>query len=373
MTTLAAPREIALATYTVTIGSGALARIGELVESAARAHRYAVVSDRTVAPLYAQRVAHALGPAAELFTVEPGEQAKTRESWASLTDAMLGADFGRDTTIVAVGGGVVGDLAGFVAATFMRGVTLVQVPTTLLAMVDASVGGKVGVDTPAGKNLVGAFHPPAAVIADPVTLRTLPLAHRRAGLAEVLKHGIVADKCYFEEAVGRMGTLLDEGADAELALADTIARSVEIKAKVVGADEREAGVRKVLNFGHTIAHALEMLSGFAMLHGEAVAIGMVAEAALGERLGVTEPGTSGRVAQGVLAAGLPALLPPGMGPQEVVAATRADKKARGGMVEYALPRRIGAMAGQDRGYGIAVRDADALAVLEGMALHEVRR
>ncbi len=381
----AAGRELRLPSYGVTIASGALARIADIARAAAPAHRYAVVTDETVGPLYAVAVTRALGHGAELFTIPAGEASKTRETWAALTDAMLAAGLGRDTTVVAVGGGVVGDLAGFVAATYLRGVPIVQVPTSLLAMVDASVGGKVGVDTPAGKNLVGAFHQPAAVVIDPEVLRTLPLAHRRAGLAEILKHGIIADECYFAEVEAQLETLRGglTGADPASAaaadddghgdlhlLAATIARSVEIKSAVVTADERESGVRKTLNFGHMIGHAIEQLSAYTLLHGEAIAIGMVAEAGLGERLGATEPGTASRIERAVRDAGLPARVPGEMTAPAILEATRSDKKARAGAVEYALPRRIGAMAGGERGWSVRANDSDVLAALAAVRAEE---
>ncbi|HEU5173851.1 MAG TPA: 3-dehydroquinate synthase [Gemmatimonadaceae bacterium] len=356
-------REVHLPGYAITIAPGALARAGEIVRAAAPAHRYAVITDENVGPLYAGVVARELGGGAEIFTVPSGELHKTRETWAGLTDAMLAAGFGRDTTVVAVGGGVVGDLAGFVAATYMRGVPIVQVPTTLLAMVDASVGGKVGVDTDAGKNLVGAFHPPAAVVIDPEVLRTLPAEHRRAGFAEILKHGVIADACYFEEAEAAAPGLLDATSPVDARMTSLIARSVEIKADVVRQDEREHGLRKTLNFGHTIGHALEQVTGYAMLHGAAVAVGMIAEASLGERIAVTEPGTSRRIAHAVRAIGLPATVPVGVPARDIVEATRRDKKARGGAVEYALPRRIGVMAGEREDWSMAAGDADVIAAL----------
>src|SRR6185503_15205471 len=181
-------------------------RVGELVRAAASNHRVAIITDTEVGPRYASRVAAALEHnRAEAFTIAAGEYHKTRETWARLTDALIAKGFGRDTTIVALGGGVVGDVAGFVAATYMRGVPVVQVPTSLLAMVDAAIGGKTGVDTAAGKNLVGAFHQPAAVLIDPATLQTLPPAHVRAGMAEVLKHGAIADAAYFDDAAELAG------------------------------------------------------------------------------------------------------------------------------------------------------------------------
>jgi 3-dehydroquinate synthase len=304
------------------------------------------------------------GAKLSLLLVPPGEEHKTRELWAQLTDELLASGAGRDTTIIALGGGVVGDLAGFVAATYMRGVPVVQLPTTLLAMVDASVGGKTGVDTPAGKNLVGAFHPPAAVIADPDTLATLPAPELRAGAAEIIKHGVIADERYFEEVLAILPQLDADDTTIPAGIVAIIARSVAIKAEVVAADEREQGRRKILNFGHTLGHAVEMASGYRLLHGEAVAIGMSLESEIAERLGVAEKGTAARVREAVTAAGLPVVVPLGMDPAAILAATRGDKKARGGRVEYSLPAAIGAMAGADGGWGLPVPDDVVLSVLD---------
>jgi 3-dehydroquinate synthase len=289
------------------------------------------------------------------------EETKTRAMWAAITDELLARRLGRDTTLVAVGGGVVGDVVGFVAATFMRGVPCVQVPTTLLAMVDASVGGKTGVDTPHGKNLVGAFHQPAAVVIDPSVLQTLPPAQYRAGFAEIIKHGVIADAAYLSTVL----TLLDRGpgtAAASFEIGPIIERSVQIKASIVARDEREAGLRKVLNFGHTIAHAIEAATDYRVLHGEAVAIGMVAEARIAERMGVAERGIAGEIARVCRTGGLPTELPD-VDVDSLLAFTHADKKARAGVVEYALPRRIGEMAGESSGWGIPVEDALAREVL----------
>jgi 3-dehydroquinate synthase len=265
--------------------------------------------------------------------------------------------------VLALGGGVVGDLAGFVAATYMRGVPVVQIPTTLLAMVDASVGGKTGVDTTAGKNLVGVFHSPAAVIVDPALILTLSSQHLRAGIAEVIKHGAISDEKYFDETVRQLPDLADPARAADDAMRTVVARSIEIKAGVVADDEREHGRRKILNFGHTLGHAIEMVSGFTLLHGEAVAIGMVLEATIAERLGLATPGTAARISRAVRAAGLPDGTPTGMDRDAILAATRGDKKARRGSVEYALPARVGAMAGQSTGWSLPVADAEVLAAL----------
>lgn len=349
-------REVALPTYTVTIGAGALASLADIVEEVAGAHRYAVITDSHVGPIYGERVRQALGASrCGVFTVPAGEAYKTRDTWARLTDELLAAGCGRDTTLIALGGGVVGDLAGFVAATFLRGVPFVQVPTSLLAMIDASVGGKTGVDTPAGKNLVGAFHQPSAVVADISVLETLPVEHMRAGMAEAIKHGVIADAGYFAsvEALAKSVHSVDVGSPAML---DLVARSVEIKADVVRRDERESGVRKTLNFGHTIGHAVELCSAYTLLHGYAIAIGMVYEARIAERIGMANGETSERVRKAVLAAGLPDARPSRMSVDGIIAATRGDKKARGGQVEYSLPERIGAMAAANRGWSVAVSE-----------------
>ena len=357
------PRIVRLPGYEVQVGAGLLAGLAPLVAGAAPAHRTVVVTDANVDRHLGETVRAALRPLdAAWLVVPPGEAEKTRERWAWLTDRLLALGCGRDTTIVALGGGVVGDLAGFTAATFMRGVPYVQVPTTLLAMVDASVGGKTAVDVPAGKNLVGAFHQPALVVADPAALRTLPTPELRAGLAEVIKHGVIADAGYLSDVVAALPALLAPAGDLA-PIADVVVRSVEIKAGVVAEDEREGGRRKILNFGHTLGHAVELLSGFALLHGEAVALGMRLEARLAERLEEAEAGTAGAVADALDQAGLPGRLPPAMEAEAIVAATRGDKKARGGVVEYALPAAVGRMAGAERGWGIPVPEAEVRALL----------
>ncbi|MFN2566384.1 MAG: 3-dehydroquinate synthase [Gemmatimonadaceae bacterium] len=361
-----APRDVELRTYRVSVAPGLLDRVGEIARERAPAHRYAVITDDQVGPLYGARVVRAVAEAADplLVTIPAGEAQKTRDTWARVTDALLAAGLGRDSAVIALGGGVVGDLAGFVAATFMRGIPYVQVPTTLLAMVDASIGGKTGVDTAAGKNLVGAFHQPAAVVADPEVLATLPIPHLRAGLAEMIKHGVIADAEYFRRIVDNLPRVLDPKRDAWLDLvAELVARSVEIKADVVTRDEREGGVRKTLNFGHTLGHAIELCDNYRMLHGEAVGAGMVLESDLAERAGIAERGTAARVRDAVAAAGLPTRRPPAHDAAQLLAATRRDKKARAGVVEYALPRRVGAMACEERGWSCPVSDALVLEVL----------
>lgn len=352
------------AAYAVCIGAGAWSTLPDVLARRAPAHRYAVIADSTVAGLYADRVLGLLGAAgvaADHFLFPAGEENKNRAEWARLSDALLAAGYGRDAVVLALGGGVAGDLAGFVAATFMRGIPVVQLPTSLLAMVDASVGGKTGVDTPAGKNLIGAFHPPRAVLADVTALGTLPLEQLRSGLAEAVKHGAIADAAHLAWIEGAAERLLHAEPQA---LTELIVRSVGIKAAVVARDEREAGPRKTLNFGHTLGHAVEMLSGFRLLHGEAVAIGMVAEARLGEQLGHTAAGTADRLARLLRRLGLPTNLPPEFTPRQVLAATRTDKKARAGRVEYALLRGVGSAADFGGRWGVPVADREVLAALD---------
>jgi len=338
----------ARASYDVVIAPGALARLGELAAATARASRYAVIADATVASLYGNTACEALarvGPA-EQFTFRQGEPSKTRETWARLSDAMLERGLGRDACVVALGGGVTGDLAGFVAATYMRGLPWIQVPTSLLAMIDASIGGKTGVDVPAGKNLVGAFLQPRAVAVDTDLLATLPPDEFRNGLAEAVKHGAICDASYFawieENAAGILG------GDAAL-LPELVQRSIEIKAGVVSADPHEHGQRASLNFGHTVAHAIERATAFGIPHGQAVAVGMVAEAAIGEAAGITKAGTAARLTHALRALGLPAHIPPHLDAETLLSAASGDKKARGSRLRWALISQIGQAARSEGG------------------------
>jgi len=342
--------------YPVYCEAGAVAYVGRIAQRAAPSHRVAVITDHTVASHHAAAlVAQFPAERTRLFAIPPGEQEKTRARWAELTDALIAWGAGRDTTVVALGGGVIGDLAGFVAATFMRGLPVIQVPTTLLAMVDASVGGKTALDTPAGKNLVGAFHNPAAVVIDPGVLASLPPATLRSGLAEMLKHGVIADASYFDAVLQALPDLLSLGAAAPQ-FAPLIAASVQIKANVVAEDTREGGLRQILNFGHTIAHAIEKVQYYDMRHGDAVAMGMVTEARLAEQVGVAAPGIAVAVRDAVHRAGLPWQLPIGIALDAVIAETHGDKKARGGAARYALPRGIGEMESAEGEWAVPVAD-----------------
>lgn len=342
--------------YDVRIGEGLLDRTGSLVLEVIDAARFAVIADSNVAALYGDRVVQSIrdaGKSADLLVFPAGEANKTRQTWGELSDRMLELGHGRDSAIVALGGGVTGDLAGFVAATYMRGLPLVQIPTSLLAMIDSSVGGKTGVDTPGGKNLIGAFLQPRLVIADTLALTTLPEREVRAGLAEAVKHGAIADAAYFDWIEKSTTSLLRLESEA---IARLIERSVTLKAEVVGADEREQGLRKTLNFGHTIGHAIEAASGFELLHGEAIAIGMVIEAELGEAAGVTAASTADRL-RGVLGdLNLPVSVPSILADSRLIDLTRIDKKARDGRAEYALIEEIGVSSRGAGSYGTAVPD-----------------
>src|SRR5688500_5239070 len=320
--------------YDVHIEPGALDRIGKLVPPA---HVYAIIADTNVARLYAEKIRKQLTNAAVL-TFEAGEKNKTAGTWEQLSDALIAHHAGRDTCIIALGGGVTGDLAGFVAATYVRGVPIVQVPTTLLAMIDASIGGKTGIDIEGGKNLIGAFHQPHAVVVDPDVLQTLPKNELRYGLAEAIKHGAIANAAYLQWIADNMRAIQALESKVIMHLSE---RSVEIKAQYVSADVHEDGARAALNFGHTIGHALERVTRYALPHGEAVACGMVVEILTGEDAGVTEAGSGGELTHALETAGLPAALPKSTNADDVIAALRTDKKAREGSVRYAIPVRLG--------------------------------
>lgn len=347
------------ASYDIVIGRGALGVVPTLLGRHCPAAAYAVISDSHVAKLYGDDVVQAVsgtGCRVELFTFPAGEWNKTRETWASLSDRMLAAHFGRDCAVIALGGGVVGDVAGFVAATYLRGVPYVQLPTSLLAMIDSSIGGKTGVDVPAGKNLLGAFHQPRLVLADLQLLASLPPVQLSAGLAEAVKHGVIADAEYFTFLERDYAAILSKNGAA---LERVVRRSVEIKAEVVAEDEREAGRRAILNFGHTIGHAIEAVAKYEALHGEAVAIGMAYEARLAEALGIAAAGTAERITRLLERLRLPLERPHEAGVDDLTKVMQSDKKARagGGEIRFALPKEIGAMHGDRKGgWTVAVEE-----------------
>lgn len=337
------------ASYDILVKAGLVQQLDTILKEYCPALAYAVISDSHVGTLYGEELAKQLsaaGSRVELFTFPAGEWNKTRETWASLSDRMLAARLGRDSAVIALGGGVVNDVAGFVAATYLRGVPLVQVPTSLLAMIDSSIGGKTGVDVPAGKNLLGAFHQPRVVVADPELLGSLSSVQLAAGLAEAVKHGVIADAEYFAFLEAEYAAIFAKHAPA---LERLVRRSVEIKAAVVAQDEREQGRRAILNFGHTIGHAIEATSKYEVLHGEAVAIGMVYEGRLAESLGIAPAGTVQRITGVLERLHLPTGRPDGSQVDDLVAAMRADKKVRAGEIRLALPRAIGSAYGSDGG------------------------
>ncbi len=365
MTVRVATAEQRTTSYDILIGRGLLAELPDLAQAACPAPRYAVITDSHVATLYGEKLVARCRDATlqvELLEFPAGEWNKTRETWARLSDRMLAAQLGRDSAVVALGGGVVGDVAGFVAATYLRGVPYIQAPTTLLAMIDSSIGGKTGVDVPAGKNLLGAFHQPRLVVADLDLLGTLPAPQLAAGIAEAVKHGAIADADYFAFLEREHDAVTTKQPDA---LERLVRRSVEIKAGVVAADERETGRRAILNFGHTVAHAVEATAKFAVLHGEAVAIGMAYEARLAERLGIAAAGTADRIRRLLERYGLPLELPESATPDELLATMQLDKKARAGTVRFALPEAVGRMHADGSGWTVAAPERVVREVLAG--------
>jgi len=327
--------------YPITIGAGLLSDPGLLAQHIGGRH-VAIVTNTTVAPLYLARVAEPLraaGRDVHEVVLPDGEAYKTWASLMQVFDALLAAKCDRKTTLVALGGGVIGDLTGFAAASYMRGVPFVQIPTTLLSQVDSSVGGKTGLNHPLGKNMIGSFYQPRAVLADTATLHTLPARELSAGLAEVIKHGAIIDAEFFGWIEHNIGKLMARDAQA---LAHAISRSCEIKADVVRQDEREGGLRAILNFGHTFGHAIEAGLGYGQwLHGEAVGCGMVMAADLSQRAGLIDAATVARVRALVQAAGLP-VRAPDLGTARWLELMEVDKKNEGGAIKFILLKPLGA-------------------------------
>lgn len=334
---------LGLRSYPIKIGAGMLARLGEECARLKLGSRCALLSDSNVGPRFAKLAQQSLARAgcdSVLITVPAGETAKSLKTVQTGYNQLAAHRLERKSFIVALGGGVVGDLAGFLAATYLRGIAFVQVPTTLLAQVDSSVGGKVGVNLKAGKNLVGAFHQPRLVLCDLNTLATLPKREYRSGLAEVIKYGVIRDAVFFRRLERAMPKLLRR--DPRV-LAEVVAHCCKIKAEVVLKDETESGLRAILNFGHTIGHALEAVSHYGKyLHGEAIAIGQVAAARLSQRLlGLPERDVE-RITNLFRRAGLPTGVKLNVSQrQKVLAAMKLDKKVSGGEIKFVLAGRIG--------------------------------
>ena len=350
--------------YSVSVGAGVRSEIARIVGEIAPSRRCALITDDRVCAHWGEELQGLLaqgGIDTLVASFRPGEAQKTRGSWAALTDQLLEGGLDRGCCVVALGGGVVGDLAGFVAATYMRGIPCVQLPTTTLAMMDAAVGGKTGVDHPAGKNLVGAFHPPATVLVDPDFLATLDRRTLAQGFAEAVKHGILLDAAYADWLASAAGSLL-AGRTADVVRA--VARSIEIKAGVVGDDEFDMGGRRILNFGHTVGHAIEVHSEFSVPHGDAVAAGMVAEARIGEELGVARPGTAARVGGLLRPFELRGYDPSLLRMERLAATLRLDKKARRGTVELIGVEAVGRVGAGDSAT-MAVEAEEIVRIISG--------
>ena len=328
--------------YDIQIGTGNLATGGRFLADRAKVTHVALITDDHVQKPYAMRVAECFGEQdieTDVIVVEPGEESKSLDVAEGLWQGMLDVGADRKTVVAAVGGGVVGDLAGFIAATYARGLRFLQVPTSLLAQVDSSVGGKVGINLPEAKNMVGAFLQPLGVLIDTATLATLPANEYRAGLAEVVKYGAILDAKFFDYLEANAAALNDRKEDV---LIRVIARCCRLKADVVEKDEREeTGLRAVLNFGHTYGHAFESLSGYGtLLHGEGVAIGMVCAARLAERLGRVDAQFTARLRSLLQSLGAPVDVPP-LDHQEILDAMMHDKKVQHGTLHFVLPNRMG--------------------------------
>ena len=326
--------------YVVHVGVGVVEALPALLHDTAPAERYALIADDRVFSLHGQQMEQRLrGMGLDLVVLRfpPGESSKSITQWRRLLDALAAAAMPRGSAVLALGGGVTTDLAGFVASTWMRGVPVVHVPTTILAMVDAAIGGKTGLNLEAGKNLVGSFHSPRAVVVDPLFAGTQTPGARAEGWVEGVKHGMILDADHLAELT-RHATLLRAGDPA--ATARALSHSAAIKARVVSHDEHERGQRALLNYGHTVGHALERVSDWQVTHGRAVALGMACEARAAELDGITRPGTVERLREALSALGVD-LTPPGLDAEDILAAAQQDKKARGGAVRYVCLADVG--------------------------------
>ncbi|GAB4377314.1 MAG: 3-dehydroquinate synthase [Elainellaceae cyanobacterium] len=358
--------ELPQQSYEIVIASGGLSHLGNWMQPLRLGQKVLLVSNPTVFQHYGEQAIASLTAAGFQVThhnLPDGEQYKTLETLQTIYDAALENHLERSSTIVALGGGVIGDMSGFAAATWLRGIQFVQVPTSLLAMVDASIGGKTGVNHPKGKNLIGAFHQPRLVLLDPQVLNTLPEREFRAGMAEVIKYGVIWDADLFAqlEAAQRLDRQQDVSAD----LMQTILTcSCQAKADVVGQDEKEAGLRAILNYGHTIGHAVESLTGYRVVnHGEAVAIGMVAAGNIAVELGLWQAQDSDRQLALIEKTGLPTRLPAGIDIDAIVDTLQTDKKVQAGKVRFVLPIQIGAVTVTDQVTPDVIRQ-----VLQGMSV-----
>lgn len=330
--------------YEIAIAPQSLDQLGQQMSKLDLGKKVLLVSNKTIFSLYGERAIASLEASNyQVFTclLPDGESYKNLESIQKIYNAALGNRLERSSTMVALGGGVIGDMTGFAAATWLRGINFVQVPTTLLAMVDSSIGGKTGVNHPQGKNLIGAFYQPRFVLIDPEVLKTLPVREFRAGMAEVIKYGVIWDAEFFAQMEASSSLDAINNISPEL-LENILKLSCQAKADVVGQDEREAGLRAILNYGHTIGHAVESLTGYTkLIHGEAVGIGMVAAGNIAAELGMWTNEETKRQNNLISKASLPTQLPNGIDIEKIVDALQIDKKVKAGKVRFILPTQIG--------------------------------
>lgn len=356
--------EVRPLSYEVYIGTGLLGRLAQDLYRRPLGKKYAVIADSSVAALHGERLMKELddaGVKAQMFVFPAGEASKNRQTKELLEDAMLKAGFGRDGAVIAFGGGVTGDLAGFVAATYMRGLPLLQVPTTTLAMADSAIGSKTAVDCPQGKNLIGAFHSPVAVYMDMKLLDTLDERNYYSGLVELIKHGFIRRPslqsyldAHWETVEGRTGDPAYYAVMEEL-----FAQNSEVKNEIVSHDQKESNLRKILNYGHTFGHGVELASHFNLLHGECVAVGIAFAAYLAERMGYSQPEWTKQQIRTLESCHQSCFVGPELDSEEILAAMKKDKKARNGKMEWILLSGPGEIVcGSDGTYGVPVEEAD---------------
>ncbi|MSU56463.1 MAG: 3-dehydroquinate synthase [Candidatus Taylorbacteria bacterium] len=356
--------------YGITVGEGLLSRLPQLLKKEHSASVYVIIADTMTAKLFGKKLQAGLrkaGCKTLLLSVPSGEASKSREHMAVLEDAMLKAGVDRRSSVLALGGGVVGDFAGFVAATYMRGIPYIQLPTTLLAMVDSSIGGKTGINTPLGKNLIGAFHQPKAVYADIDTLRSLSRKELCNGLVEAAKMFMTSDAASFVFLEKNLEKALAQ--DSKI-LVELIARAANVKARVVGNDEREDGERMVLNFGHTIGHAVERLSKYALPHGQAVGVGIMVEAQMAHNSGRLS--ATGLISVQTILQRLqsPISVLRRYKPSDIISATKGDKKSLAGQARYVILKGIGEVENRDGQFVETVGDTDVLQALKDVINYE---
>src|SRR3989338_4414527 len=352
--------------YPIIVGTNLEKEILSAMEREAQKRRIVIITDNRVKKIFGQNLLATMkksGRPVEMMHFPHGEQNKTQTTVTALQHALLKKRYGRDTLIIAVGGGVVGDVVGYVAATYLRGVPYIQMPTTLLAMVDSSVGGKVGIDTPFGKNTVGAFYLPHAVISDLQFLSKLPREHVVNGLIEAIKEFLTSDAVGLE-VVKKIN--LDDPLSTKEALMNVVCRSIEIKVGVAMRDEREQNERRILNFGHTIGHAIELLSGYTIRHGYAVAYGILVESKISELLGILSPEDKTFVAEYLSHFDITAEPIKKFQVSDIIAATKGDKKVRGGLVQYVLLEKIGSVYQKDGQFAHPVEDTVVEKTLESL-------